>query len=285
MIPQNVITASLIGVVITGLVPIIGGIALMAMGKIKASSFWAGVLAYIIAIIAAALLTAVAVLFVPNLAEESAAYGIITSAVTGAALALSMGVCVKSCMKTRTFKAAVSCGLGFGAAYAVTYAIGCVSMYVTFGTINSGAYDNQITATLRMLKSSGMSEADIEEMKSQLLAAKELFTSCTAGQIAQEILTVIFLAAALTAAAVFIMRFVCLGKAAAGFGAAMGTLILFSAASAIPNAVAAVTVSAAVGIAALIFALRMREEIVPPKKETAADPFMTSVENAKDNYN
>lgn len=284
MITQGVIAMSLIGVVITGLIPIIGGLALMAVRRIKASSFWAGVLAYIIAMIVTEVFAFIMVISATDLVmNNQTAYGIITSIVMGAVLALSMGICVKSCMKTRTFNAALSCGLGFGAAYAVTYAIGCVSMYVNFVSINSGAFDKQITATLRMLENSGMSGPDMEEMKSRLLETKELLTACTVGQIVQEILTVIFFAAAFAAAAVFIMRFVCGGRAALGFGAAMGTLILFCAGSAIPNAFAAVIVTAAVGIAALIFAVRMKEEIVPPKKEAAADPFLMSVENAKNN--
>ena len=51
MIGQNVIYAVLIGIVITGVIPVIGGIILLAAGKLKGSSFWAGVLTYIIAII------------------------------------------------------------------------------------------------------------------------------------------------------------------------------------------------------------------------------------------
>lgn len=282
MITQSVIAVTLIGIVITGLIPIVGGIALLAMHKIKASSFWAGVLAYIAAMLATGIIAVILGLAAPGMVMNNpTAYGIISSVVAGLALALSMFICVKSCMKTRTFNAALSCGLGLGTANAVTAAVGLVSMYVNFGNINSGAYDKQISDTLRLLKNSGMSEADIENMKAQLLEVKGMFTSYTAGQLLQEILGAIFLAAALTAAAVFIMRFVCCGKAAIGFGSAIGTLILYNVGSVIPNAAAAIIVTAAIGIAALIFAVRMREQVVPPKKEAVADPFMTSVESAK----
>lgn len=272
MITQSVIAASLIGVVITGLVPIIGGIVLMATGKIKASSFWAGVLAYIIAMLVTGIAAVILGFSAPEMAMENpAAYGMISSVITGLVLALSMGVCVKSCMKTRTFNAALSCGLGFGAGYAVTLAIGFVSMYIVFGTINSGAFDAQYAQLVKM----GAFDKETVDM------LKSTYTSYTVTVIIQEILAAVFFAAALAAAAVFIMRFVCTGKTFLGICAAMGTLILYSAGSAIPNAVAAIIVTAAIGIAALIFAVRMKEQVVPPEKTASVDPFLSSVENAQ----
>ena len=271
MITQSVIATTLIGVVITGLVPIIGGIVLMAMGKIKASSFWAGVLAYIIGIIAVGIAAVIIGVAAPALAGNAVALGFVSSILTGVLMALSMGVCVKSCMKLRTFNAALSCGLGFGAGYAVTIAIGLVGSYITFGSINSGAFDAQYAQLVQM----GVFDKETVNM------LKETYTSYTVMTITQEILTAVFFAAALAAAAVFIMRFVCAGKASLGILSAMATLTVYSLGSALPNAVAAIIVTAAIGIAALVFALRMKEQVVPPEKKAEVDPFLSSVENAK----
>ncbi len=278
MITQSVITAALIGIVITGLIPIIGGLALMAMGKIKASSFWAGVLAYIIAIIAASIVTVIiaAAFSAGNTAalasaENNTALGFVSSIVTGVIFALAMGICVKSCMKLRTFNAALSCGLGFGAGYAVTIAIGLAGSYITFGSINSGAFDAQYSQLVKM----GAIDKETVNM------LKETYTSFTVTDMVQQILTAVFFAAALAAAAVFLMRFVCSGKTFLGICSAMATLTLYSIGSALPNAFAAIIVTAAIGVAALVFALRMKEQVVPPEKKTVVDPFMNSVENAK----
>lgn len=271
MITQSVIATTLIGVVITGLVPIIGGIVLMAMGKIKASSFWAGVLAYIIAMIVVGIVAVIIGIAAPALAGNTVALGIVSSIITGVLLSLSMSVCIKSCMKLRTFNAALSCGLGFGAGYAVTMAIELIGMYVTFGNINSGAFDVQYAQFVQM----GYMDKETVNM------LKETYTSQTVLTIVQQIIMTVFFAAALAAAAVFVMRFVCAGKAFIGIGYALATLTLYSIESIIPNAAAAIIGAAAIGIAALIFALRMKEQVVPPEKKVEIDPFMSSVENAK----
>lgn len=271
MITQSVIAASLIGIVITGLVPIIGGIVLMAMGKIKASSFWAGVLAYIIALIASGIVAVIIGIANPDLAGNTTLLGIVSSIITGVLFAVAMSVCIKSCMKLRTFNAALSCGLGFGAGYAVTMAIEFIGMYVTFGNINSGAFDVQYAQFVQM----GVFDKETVNM------LKETYTSQTVLTIIQQILMTVFFAAALAAAAVFVMRFVCSGKAFIGICYAMATITLYSIESIIPNAVAAIIGAAAIGTAALIFALRMREQVVPPEKKAVADPFLSSVENAK----
>ena len=241
------------------------------MGKIKASSFWEGVLAYIIAMLAVVIGALIIGFAAPALAENTVALGIISAIITGVLFALSMGVCIKSCMKLRTFNAALSCGLGFGAGYAVTIAIGLVGSYITFGSINSGAFDAQYAQLVQM----GVFDKETVNM------LKETYTSYTVMTIAQEILTAVFFAAALAAAAVFIMRFVCAGKASLGILSAMATLTIYSIGSALPNAVAAIIVTAAIGIAALVFALRMKEQVVPPEKPAVIDPFLSSVENAK----
>lgn len=272
MITQSVITATLLGIVITGLIPAIGGIVLMAMGRIKASSFWAGVLAYIIAVIATGIAAVIMAFAAPDMAvNNQTAYGIITVAVTYIFMSLSMGVCIKSCMKTRTFNAALSCGLGFGIGYAVTAAIGLISAYITFGSINSGAFDQQYAQFVKM----GAIDKETVNM------LKSTYTSYTVIQIVQEILTSVFFAAALTAAAVFVMRFVCSGKAFLGICSAMGILLLCGIGSVIPNSFAAIVVTAAIGIAALIFAVRMKEQVTPPEKKAVIDPFLNSVAEAK----
>lgn len=272
MITQSVITTTLLGIVITGLIPAIGGIVLMAMGRIKASSFWAGVLAYIIAVIATGIAAVIMAFAAPDMAvNNQTAYGIITVAVTYIFMSLSMGVCIKSCMKTRTFNAALSCGLGFGIGYAVTAAIGLISAYITFGSINSGAFDQQYAQFVKM----GAIDKETVNM------LKSTYTSYTVIQIVQEILTSVFFAAALTAAAVFVMRFVCSGKAFLGICSAMGILLLCGIGSIIPNSFAAIVVTAAIGIAALIFAVRMKEQVTPPEKKAVIDPFLNSVAEAK----
>lgn len=272
MITQSVITATLLGIVITGLIPAVGGIVLMAMGKIKASSFWAGVLAYIIAVIATGIAAVIMAFAAPDMAvNNQTAYGIITVAVTYIFMSLSMGVCIKACMKTRTFNAALSCGLGFGIGYAVTAAIGLISAYITFGSINSGAFDQQYAQFVKM----GAIDKETVNM------LKSTYTSYTVIQIVQEILTSVFFAAALTAAAVFVMRFVCSGKAFLGICSAMGILLLCGIGSVIPNSFAAIVVTAAIGIAALIFAVRMKEQVTPPEKKAVIDPFLNSVAEAK----
>lgn len=272
MITQSVITATLLGIVITGLIPAIGGIVLMAMGKIKASSFWAGVLAYIISVIATGIVAVIMAVAMPDMAlNNQTAYGIITVAFTYIFMSLSMGVCIKSCMKTRTFNAALSCGLGFGVSYAVTAAITLISAYITFGSINSGAFDVQYAQYIKM---GAMDKETVNMLKST-------YTSYTVIQIIQQILTSVFFAAALTAAAVFVMRFVCSGKAFAGICSAMGTLLLCGIGSVIPNSFAAIVVTAAIGIAALIFAVRMKEQVTPPEKKAVNDPFLNSVAEAQ----
>lgn len=280
MITQGVITAALIGIVITGLVPIIGGIVLMATGKIKASSFWAGVLAYIIALIAASIV-AIIIGFAAAASTENpaaltsegntAAISIVSAIATGVLFSLAMGICIKSCMKLRTFNAALSCGLGFGIGYAVTLAIQLVILYVTFGNINSGAFDVQYAQYVKM----GAMDKETVNL------IKETYTGYTVITIVQQILTAVFFAAALAAAAVFVMRFVCSGKASLGILSAMATLTLYSIGSAIPNVVAAIIVSAAIGTAALIFAFRMKEQVVPPEKKAVSDPFLNSIADAQ----
>lgn len=275
MITQGVITAALIGVVITGLIPIIGGLVLMAMGKVKASSFWAGVLTYIISIIIvtiASLIVGIVIGIInPALAQNTVLLGIVGAVLNCVIFAPAMGVCVKSCMKTRTFNAALSCGLGFGASYSVTTAISLLSTYITFASINSGEFDRQYAELIKM----GVFDKETFNM------LKATFTEYTVAQIVQMIITAIFFAAAITAAAVFIMRFVCTGRALPGIGLAMAAIGVCGIGSVIPNAAAAMIVTAAIGIAALIFAVRMKEQVTPPEKKAAYDPFMSSVENAK----
>ncbi|MDE6746169.1 MAG: hypothetical protein K2J72_05970, partial [Oscillospiraceae bacterium] len=59
MISKGVITAALIGIAVTGLIPVVAGLVLLAVHKIKASSFWAGVLAFAIAIVASSVISGI----------------------------------------------------------------------------------------------------------------------------------------------------------------------------------------------------------------------------------
>lgn len=285
MISQNVITASLIGIALTGVIPIVGGLILLAIGKIKGSSFWAGVLACIIGIIVALIPTAILGISAGVISSADGSGGtsvsatdtpiginIISQIITGICLALAMGICVRSCMKTRTFKAALSCGLGFAATMAVITGISLTAMYITFSSINSGAFDQQYAQYVKM-------GAISKEMVVQM---KEVYTVITAPDLYQSALTTASLCAALAGCGILIMRFVCKKQAFLGMCAAAGVLSLSGIGSILPNAFAAIIVSAAVGAAALIFALRMKEDIVPPAPVTAADdPFMSAVEDAQ----
>lgn len=289
MISQNVITASLIGVVLAGVVPIIGGIVLLAIGKIKGTSFWAGVLACIIGTIVALIPTAVLGISAGVISSSDGSGGtsisaadtpiginIIAQIITGICIALAMGICINSCMKTRTFKAAVSCGLGFAATQTVIIGISYAAMYITFSSINSGAFDQQYAQYVKM-------GAISKEMVVQM---KEVYTVIAASDIYQNTLTIVFSGAALAGCGIIIMRFVCKKQAFLGMCAAAGIMSLSGIASILPNAFAAIIVSAAIGAAALIFAMRMKEDIVPPAPVTAADdPFMAAVNDAQDKNN
>lgn len=286
MISRSVITAALIGIVVTGLIPVVAGLVLLAMNKIKASSFWAGVLTFVIAIVAASVISgiisaAVAVSSMKNGTADimNAAMGensTLTAALQiliGIVIALAMAICVGKCMKTRTFNAALSCGLGFGVSYLVTAAMSFFSSYSTFSMINNGSFDNQYA----VMVSQGIIT------KETVNALKETFTAMTVAEILFSIVLSVAAALLMTAAAVIIMRGVCAKKAFAGTGI---SLVLFAAQFGVmgfvSNAAASAIVAAAIGAAALIFALRMRKDIVPPEKPSYAnDSFMQSIENAK----
>jgi len=283
MISKSVIMAILAGIAVTGLIPLIAGLVLLAMHKIKASSFWAGVLTYIIAMIVYSIvggIVSAVMMFssggmsniVSESVEPSVGMTVMLMVIMSAVFMLSMGICIGSCMKkTRTFKGAVSCGLGFGAGYMVTTAIGLVSNYMTCASINSGDFDRQYVQLIEM----GMLD------KEAVSAMKEVYTSMTVTDALVSIISAVVGAALFAASAVFIMRAVCARILFAGVGVSFALFAFQSMVqSIIPNAVAGVVIAAAVGAAALIFALRMREQIVPPPKPSyASDSFMQTVEN------
>ena len=282
MISQNVIYSVLIGIVLTGIVPLIGGIALLAMGKIKGSSFWAGVLAYIIAIIA----TGIATLFVTlptamsqldttSLTAETPLWQTIAvSVISAVILGFSMLILINSCMKTRTFKAAVSAGLGFGIPQLLTIAFGFVGMYMTFSQINSGAFDQSYAMLVDM---GGMSKEMVAEMKA-------MYTDLTVNDIIAQILSAFGNVLLMAAAAVVIMLFVTKKKAILGALAVIGGIGVTSiVTSVISDLLIASVIALAIGAAAFIFAYRMKDGIVPPEKTTAAnDAFMQSIANAQE---
>lgn len=290
MISREVITAALIGLVITGLIPVAAGLVLLAMHKIKASSFWAGVLAFVIAMVAFSIISGIISASVMLSSMKDGATDIMTAAMDenstltsalqiflGIAFALAMAICVGKCMKTRTFNAALSCGLGFGISYLVTAAISFFSSYSTFSMINNGSFDSQYAQSV----SHGIITKDAVNK------LKETFTAMTVEDILFSIILSVAVALLMTAGAVFIMRGVCVKKAFAGIGI---SLVLFAAQFGImgfvSNAAASAIVAAAIGAAALIFALRMRKDIVPPEKPSYAnDSFMQSIENAKSETN
>ena len=273
MITQGVITAVLIGIVITGLVPAIAGIALLAMHKIKASSFWAGVLAYIIAMIVITIITLISAFAAADMAQSNATlYGLILNVISAVCFGLSMSVCIIACMKkTRTFKGALSCGLGFGVGYLVNTAFSLITMYINFVNVNSGAFDQQMAQVVKM----GM------YTKEDVAMIKEQFTSITATDMVSQIVSTAAFAVILTAAAVFVMRGVCAKSSFIGMAASVLVLAAGLISSIIPNVVAALVVMAAIGAAALIFAVRMREQVTPPEKPAVQDDFLNSVAKAQ----
>lgn len=285
MISRGVIAAALAGLAVTGIIPVIAGLILLAVHKIKASSFWAGVLAYVIALVAYTILSGIvsAAMVVSGgldmastmnaAADSNSTLNIILTICLGVVIALAMSICVGGCMKTRTFIAALSCGLGFGISYLVMRAINFYSSYSVFSQINSGAFDKVYAPMV----SQGFMDKETVNM------LKETVTSQTVGDVVFSIVLSVAGAMLMAAAAVFIMRGVCAKKAFVGIGI---SLILFAVQfglpGLIPNAAAAVIVAAAIGAAALIFAVRMHKDIVPPEKPSyAGDSFMQSIESAK----
>lgn len=280
MITQSVITAVLIGIVITGVIPAIAGIALLAMRKIKATSFWAGVLAYIIAIIVYSIITLIITFSTMDLSsmsgvlETSTSTGVqaVLQIASAVCLALSMSICIICCMKkTRTFVGALSCGLGFAAAHLISAAFGFVTMYINFLNVNSGGFDQQMAM---MVNAGVYSKEDVNAMREQ-------FTGITVSDVFSSVISSAALALVFTAAAIFIMRGVCAKAAFVGMISSVLVLSAVCVSAIIPNIVAALVVMAAIGAAALIFAVRMKDRITPPEKPAVMDDFMNSVTKAK----
>ncbi len=276
MISQSVITAVLIGMAINGLIPIIGGIILLAAGKIKGSGFWAGVLAYIIGFLISSLAAAFSTLpFSERIAKDPEfinTLSILVNVVMFVILILAMTICIRSCMKrTRTFKGGISCGLGFGMAYSITSAIGCISSYSVFSMINSGEFDRQYKA--------GIEQGFIT--KEQFAEAKAAFTQLTVPDIIMQITAALGIGLVLTASGAFIMKAVCAKNTFLGF---MISAIVTSAdglSAMIPNAAAASVIPVAIGAAALIFAFRTKDKTVPQNVPAVKDDFLDSIEKSK----
>lgn len=281
MISQSVIYAVLIGIVLTGVIPLIGGIALLAMGKIKGSSFWAGVLAFLIAAIVSGIGTIIVTIPTAMTAESASLTAeppmwqlIAVSIISAVVIGFAMLILIRNCMKTRTFKAAVSAGLGFAVPQLLTIAFSLVSMYLTFSQINSGAFDQLYAMSVDM-------GVITKEMVAEMKAVYLEFSAMDA--IAQ-ILGSFGTALLYVAAAVVIMLFVIKKQAMIGTLISIGGIGVASIiTSVITNALVAGVIALAIGAAAFIFAYRMKGDIVPPEKATAAnDSFMQSVANAKE---
>ncbi|MBP1549024.1 MAG: hypothetical protein J6A05_03370 [Oscillospiraceae bacterium] len=281
MISQSVIYSVLIGIVLTGVVPLIGGIALLAMGKIKGSSFWAGVLAFLIAAIVSGIGTIIVTIPTTMSAESASLTAeppmwqlIAVSLITAVVLGFAMLILIRNCMKTRTFKAAVSAGLGFAIPQLLTIAFSLVSMYLTFSQINSGAFDQIYAMSVDM-------GVITKEMVAEMKAVYLEFSAMDA--IAQ-VLGSFGTALLYVAAAIVIMLFVTKKKSMLGTLLAIGGIGVTSiVTSLITNALVAGVIAIAIGAAAFIFAYRMKDEIVPPSQPTAAnDSFMKSVASAKE---
>lgn len=272
MIAKEVIMAVLVGIAVTGVIPFIGGIVLLLMGKIKGSSFWAGVLAYIISMIGITIVSAVlAVQLMDMMQNKPMMFSAIAAVITGVCTVLSMGVCIGACMKNNTFNGALSCGLGFGISYSLTSAISFISIYAMAGMINNGSFDQRYSAAI---DAGVMTKEDLNDLKAQ-------FTELTFSDCIVQIVVAIAFAAVLTACAIFIMRGKCTKDLAVGI---LTSIIVASAeglAVLVPNVAAAAIVAAAIGAAALFFAFRMKDKVVMPEAPVVYDSFMGSIEKAR----
>ena len=210
---------------------------------------------------------------------SSAGIGVVSSIIIALCFALSMGICIKSCMKkTRSFKGGISCGLGFAAGYAVTTAIGFVSIYTIFSMINSGIFDTQYTI---LIEQGVLSKEDFAAMKA-------VYTDYTIPAIASETASTFGLSLAAAASGVFIMRFVCAKKTFLGILISAVVILLENISAVIPNVIAASVVPLAIGAAAMIFAFRMKDSTAAEEVPAVKDDFLTAVENSKnseDPYN
>lgn len=282
MISQSVIYTTLIGVVLTGVIPLIGGIVLLAAKKIKGSSFWAGVLAFIIASIVTAIGTVIVTLPTAMSATDSASLTVETplwqtiaiSIISAVILGFSMLILIKNCMKGRTFKAAISAGLGFGIPQAITIAFSLVTMYVTFAKINNGKFEDDYKMAVDY---GAMTKEFVAEMKA-------MYTSLTVNDTIAQIIATFGNVFLMVAAAIVIMLFVTKKKAMIGTLIAIGSMSVTSiVTSVISNVLVASVIALAIGAAAFIFAYRMKSGIVEPEKPTYAnDSFMQSIANAKE---
>ena len=266
----------LIGIVITGVIPFIGGIVLLLMGKIKATSFWAGVLAYIISMVGLVIVSAIlSAVFMDMILNNSTMFGAISTLITSIFTALALAICVGACLKNQTFNGALSCGLGFGVSYAVTSAISFISTYVMAGMINSGQFDATYSAALDI---GALTKEQLYEMKTQ-------FIELTVSDVILQTAISIAFAAVMVAAAIFIMRGKCSKNLALGIIAAVMVIAIDGLATIIPSVIAASVVSIAIAAAAVIFAARMKDQIVQEQSPVFQDSFLTSIENAKNDQN
>lgn len=264
--------AVLIGIVITGVIPFIGGIVLLLMGRIKGSSFWAGVLALLIAMIATAIFGAVmAIPLMDMMQNNPIMFGAISTVITSLCVVIAMGICEGACMKTNTFKGALSCGAGFGIAYSITTAIGLISIYVTSGMINSGQFDALYSTAI---DAGAITKEQLYEMKAQ-------FIEFTLSDMVLQISVTVAFAVVMAACAVFIMY----GKCSKNLALAIISSVIIAAldglAGMIPNAITASVVSLAIAAAAMIFAFRIKDKVAEEQKPAVQDSFMQAVENAR----
>lgn len=278
------IFAALIGAVIAGVIPLVTGIILLATGKIKATSFWAGVLAFVIAILASGIITIILAapsvfgsLSDPSAAELSDGMNILITVLSSLILGLSLLILIKSCMKARTFKAAVSAGLGYGIPFILTTGYSFVSMYSSFSQINTGAFDKMY----ELYVSQGMMSKDMA--KEMAATAKAMFLEMTVSDIVATTVVGFANAFIMVAAAVVIMLYVCKKKAFIGMLLATGFITVESIISIlIPNVLVSAIVVFAISVAAFLYAYRVRDGIAVPEQPVVQDNFMNSINNAKE---
>ncbi|MCL2053302.1 MAG: YhfC family glutamic-type intramembrane protease [Oscillospiraceae bacterium] len=164
MVSQETIIAILLAFFITGVIPAITGIVLLASRKLKGSAFWYGILSAL----AATIIVLIPALATQggNPAQEGSAFvalQLLNAAVSAAALALGVMVILK---KSRDFKGAVSCGIGYGMFYSISIGLQNISLYVTAAMINSGTFESMYAPAI---ESRRITREQVIEIKRQII--------------------------------------------------------------------------------------------------------------------
>ncbi len=272
MVSSNVIITSLIVFFIGGVAPAITGIILLATKKLKGSAFWCGVVAYIIILIFITVTSLYLIITDTEMLEPDSIFNIVLQGIytvlNTAALAVSIFFILQ---QSRSYRGAISCGIGFGAVNVIATGLGMISYYYNAVLINSGRFNALYDAALEL---NTITDEQVTEIK-------RTFLELTPSDIILSLLNVIAVALLYTAMSIVIIKGLFIKKKFLLTLAAFGMhLAVTLAGLLIPDTTAAVIVITVLGAAALLCTIRLVKE--PPQPEPAKpDPFMQSVEGAK----